>query len=420
MKKSAFLLLLLLFPVVCHSQDFTNKIKAVSYEINNVPGDDAKFAIRLQFELADDSHFTKDCDQFDQSVTNSIMPPVTFIVNGEPVSGLTSTFMTSQVENAFYINFTNITPELIETILNKEAKFVINSPIVFDICVKEEDGAITTVQYRVEPAYFNEVILSSDATLTADEKAELVASLGKEHSIYQNEIDFGYQLNEEGETNENFYLSFNLRNSYKVGDGFSYHYKGYVSTNSQDSINFLALYPLSWYKFNPEKISQTYFSIGIEANQRFDYSRLVGTATKDLLIPFNPIDLSFGFNRLQLKPVVSGGIKLYQEISSNTLLEGEELEGSIQLTGELYYYIPIANVYSLKLALNGFYDLNDEIDHEKQFGLLYQAAFLLEIPNSKIQTIFEYRKGENGITYQHDEIISIGIIAGLLNHLNKK
>lgn len=122
-----------------------------------------------------------------------------------------------------------------------------------------------------------------------------------------------------------------------------------------------------------------------------------------------------GEDRLRLKPVLKLGVKLYQEFENNRPIAEGSTEFSNQFYSEFYYYIPVKKLYSLTLRGNAFFDLNDKVNPDNEVKFNYSVVFGIEIPQTGLKTIFKYLRGENGITYERDEVLMIGFMADLFN-----
>ena len=122
------------------------------------------------------------------------------------------------------------------------------------------------------------------------------------------------------------------------------------------------------------------------------------------------MDLTFGENRLRLKPVVKLGAKFYKEVANNRPVQINNKEFSNQAFGEIYYYIPVHNVYSLIIEGRAFYDFNKSLNVEGNLKSNYSITFGLEVPKTKMKTIFKYTKGVNGVTFEKNEYIVVGLL----------
>ncbi|HNP19218.1 MAG TPA: hypothetical protein PKL31_12335 [Fulvivirga sp.] len=258
-------------------------------------------------------------------------------------------------------------------------------------------------------------------TLSEDDKTELVESLNGHITRTENTLDFGIIPSEKSDTdNTEFYASFSYQKGYifPYKNPFFFSAKGIISTNSSDSLNYLSIYPVSYRIAEYDKSGQPknydlVAQLGIEGNQTFTNYRIAGNLYWQSLIP-NLIDLTMGENRLRLKPVVKIGAKLYKEYDNNRLVETDN-EDSNQVFGEIYYYIPIKKLYSLILDANAFYDFSESLNPNGEIKYNISATLGIDIPKTGFKTIFKYLEGENGITYQKDQLLMIGLMADLFS-----
>ena len=258
----------------------------------------------------------------------------------------------------------------------------------------------------------NKLHISQDKLTLLEES--LSGNVGK----MTNNFDFGIIPGEESDTDKTeFYVSFNYNKAYKLNKKvmpFAFSANGLLSTNSSDSLNYLSIYPLNYHfkQYNKDRELKDYdflAQIGIEGNQRFTNYRVSADVSFQTLLP-DLIDLTSNANRLRLKPVFKAGLKLYKEVENNRLDE-QDNEASGQLFFETYYYVPIQKIYSLKLNANAFYDFSEVVNPEEEFKYNISLELGIEIPNTEFKTIFKYINGENGISYQKDELLTIGLMA---------
>ncbi len=247
-------------------------------------------------------------------------------------------------------------------------------------------------------------------TLTADQVQELITSRGGEFRILENTIDFGVNTQENGAGSNDVFLTFSYGRPWT--EGVFMNAKGRVSTNAKDSLNFIYFYPLNVPLLRSrDRAHQLTGQAGIEGNQKFSTGRFTANFFYEGIIP-NFINLSYGHNRLRLKPVLKAGVKFYTEFENNRGVMGSN-EDSNQLFGELYYFIPVLKNYSLIVNVGAFYDFDSDVNPSDDISFNYDIALGVDIPNTEFKTIFKYSNGENDVNYMDGEILQLGLIMNI-------
>lgn len=304
---------------------------------------------------------------------------------------------------------------IIEKLTAKDLETIENNPDQFFIEVDKKIRFNTNsgANHSIDPA---EVKKHSQGKIvvTSDIRMEIINAAGGPVWAIQNMLDFGVSPRKDTTTDRReYFVQFGYRKAYTIKSRpFFFFAEGLLSTHSDDSLTFVNVYPVN-YKL-PGKDNEIVAQLGVEGNQRFTNFRASGTLYWQGLIP-NVVDFTMGEDRLRLKPVLKLGVKLYQEFENNRPATESSTEFSNQFYSEFYYYIPVKKLYSLTLRGNAFYDLNDKVNPEKEVKFNYSVVFGIEIPQTGLKTIFKYLRGENGITYERDEVLMIGFMADLFN-----
>lgn len=136
---------------------------------------------------------------------------------------------------------------------------------------------------------------------------------------------------------------------------------------------------------------------------------MAGNISWNGILP-NLIDLSFGENRLRLKPVVSFGLKIYKEIENERPVDVNSNEFSNQLYGEFYYYIPVQKNYSIIIDGKAFYDFSAKVNPDSKLMYNYSVAFGIDIPKTEFKTVFKYVKGNNEVTQEMNDYLMLGVL----------
>ncbi|MBW6535927.1 MAG: hypothetical protein K0B11_13040 [Mariniphaga sp.] len=243
---------------------------------------------------------------------------------------------------------------------------------------------------------------------------ELIYAKGGDIYVSQNVIDLGIIPSEQASSGKTEYIaSFQYRTKYSfIKDLPVFLYaKGLISSNSNDSLNYLSVYPINYnfLKGYNELIGQ----LGIEGNQSFSSYRIAGNFYWNALIP-NLVDLTLGENRLRLKPIISFGLKIYKEIKNNIPSELNTKEFSNRIYSQYYYYVPIQKNYSIILNGMTYYDFSSKVNPDRKILHNYSLAVGIDIPKTDFKTIFKYEKGNNFVTQESNNYLMIGLLIDML------
>lgn len=405
MRRSFLIFFLTLVSVVTYGQNGEPAlVKDSEFKINSIGAPelviDLKMAVPEGYALDDESFF-------------DINQGVTATLNSKKYSELIDQdLVTVQISptanNSIRFYITGFSQKLSELIAKDDAGIYVSTNKAVQFNAFKDSN---TLKYNLSVADI-EKYTANKIVLTDAMEQELIAAKGGTIFMVDNNMDFGVVPPEESESSQTeFFLSFKYRKQYTFLEEtpIFFYGEGLLTTNSKDTLNYFLLYPLNYNlaKGKNEIVGQ----LGVEGNQRLTSYRISGNAYWQGIIP-NLIDLTFGEDRLRLKPVIKLGIKFYQEIENNRIIETDE-EFSNQVFGEFYYYIPIKKIYSLILEGNAFYDFNESVNPDEEFKYNVTATLGIDIPKTDFKTIFKYTNGENGITYMKDDMLMLGFMVDL-------
>ncbi|NVN95848.1 MAG: hypothetical protein HXX18_11250 [Bacteroidetes bacterium] len=390
-------------------------IKSTNILINTVK--ENSIEIKLEVDLSKDYlGYEIDDESFAKLNTNLNAKLIskkcnTFLNKGEKVE-----VNISKKEIVFTVK--NVSDELIKLLNDSIADIYIktNKDIYFNIIKGDSVTAIKTLKIdlnQIQKSTRSQIFLTESMT------KELINAKGGNVFLSQNQFNFGVIPSENSSSNKTEYqVSFKYRKQYSFYNNLPvfFYTEGTISTNSRDSLNYLSVYPLNinFIKCDQGVIGQ----IGIEGNQVFTNYRISGNFYWNGIMP-NIIDLSYGEDRLRLKPVIKVGLKLYKEVQNNRTVELNSKEFSNQIYCEYYYDIPIQKIYSLRLEGAAFYDFNLKANPDKKAMFNYSIIFGIDIPKTDFKTIFKYVKGTNGISYEKNDYLMIGFMMDLLSTKQK-
>ncbi|MFA9389961.1 MAG: hypothetical protein ACERKD_09145 [Prolixibacteraceae bacterium] len=317
--------------------------------------------------------------------------------------------------NHFEFKIFAITKELFNEIIENKISICITLENNIEFEAWKNSDLQTLQRFKINKSQIKDYA-SNNPTMTISMEKEYIKDKGGEIYLTQNRIDLGIIPSTESSSSQTeFTASFKYRTKYSFLENklpIFFSADGLISSNSNDSLNYISIYPVNYNFFR--KTNELVGQIGIEGNQIFTDYRISGNFYWNGIIP-NIVDLTFGADRLRLKPVAKAGIKFYQEVENSRPKIDNENKFSNQVFGELYYYIPIQEYYSLIIDCKVFYDFNTKTNPNNNIMFNYSAAFGIDIPKTDFKTIFKYSKGENVINYQKNEYFLIGLLISPFN-----
>lgn len=377
--------------------------------INTIGEDNKSIEINLKIDFSKKNlDGFKIKDNFD-SLNPILNPRLIFITNGDEI--IFDTKVVSNVsKTAISFEISPISNELVSLFTNGTSDIYIkvDDDILFEVW---KDNLKTTLKTLKVTKVQIKKHTHSKSFLTDEMAEELINSKGGEIFLTQNKFDFGIVPSDQatsGKTELNASFSYRTRYSFLKSD-FPIYFSadGLISTNSRDSLNYISVYPINYKFFGG--VNEFIGQIGFEGNQIFSNYRISGDFYWNSIIP-NIVNLTFGENRLRLKPVIKAGVKFYKELKNNRPVEINNNEFSNQVFVDYYYYIPIHKIYSLILDGSVFHDFNLKVNPDKKTMFNYSAVLGIDIPKTDFKTIFKYSKGENGITYEKNDYYMIGLM----------
>ncbi|WP_243350084.1 hypothetical protein [Parabacteroides sp. FAFU027] len=398
-----------LFSLSSFSQDIESaQILNTETHINTIGGNSVVISLNLDFSpvelngyIIDNSTFNSLNSNLKTNLISKRQPNI--IDKGERITLQANPHKISfEIENASY--------GLISLLKDKEADIYIttNSEIIFEVTNGSNTKKLKITPLQIEKHTQNNMILTK---LMGE---ELINARGGDIFVSQNNFEFGVIPSEQASSGKTEYnASFQYRTKYSFLNTIPIYFytKGLISTNSKDSLNFISIYPVN-YNFIKGK-NELVGQLGVEGNQTFSNYRISGNICWNGLIN-NLLDLTFGENRLRLKPVISIGGKIYKEIENNkpSVLSSNDL--SNQIYGKCYYNIPIQKIYSLILDGTAYYDFNTQINPKNKLMYNYSLTLGVDIPKTDFKTIFKYTKGNNFVTRESNDYLMIGLLIDLL------
>ena len=190
-----------------------------------------------------------------------------------------------------------------------------------------------------------------------------------------------------------------------------------MSTNEKDSLNHLYIYLVNL-DISENSKSNLFAQFRVEGTQTFSSGRAVANLSYQSIIN-NFVDFTYGSNRLRLKPVLNLGAKVYREFDNMRTGENAENVLSAQAFGNLYYDIPLFDIYSIIVEANAFFDFNDSVNPNQDIGFNYSIALGVDVPKTPFKTLFKYKDGRIDVNNLDDSNLTIGLLADVESLLGK-
>lgn len=303
-------------------------------------------------------------------------------------------------------------PELLDPLSNGRNYLFIDAPI--RVPLTNGDFLIITPE-ALKAATLSEI------TLSEENRKRLLAKKGGAHTLYQNKIDFATRGDRADSTKREFVLTYSYFGTPLENlSWWAFAAKGYLSTNKQDPLTEIKIYPITIghvYGLDagqPLKTGEVRIWLGLDGNQSLRRSRLNASFYCTTLFP-NFVNLSYGNDRLRLKPVVKLGIEVWDELEDGGI-PGDRMTGG-KIGGELYYYVPIMKNYSL--LIEGEFGYLFGADLKQKYGTpdfinRFDATLGYELPNADLKVIAKYSFGQNDINFERDDKLLLGLAIDIL------
>lgn len=303
--------------------------------------------------------------------------------------------------------FYSLTADTVLQLLNTDpGSFYLESPEDLIFLTKEQDTLLLGID-ELKSATYNQLNLSDEQI---DEVRNTIAG---NLLLYKNYFNVGFDPQA-----EDFTLSLDYRYSkpYKIEKvGLYFYSEGRLSTFSADTLNYFKISPINanlWK--DPSMRYHVVASTGLEADQIFSNARINVNLNIESIIP-NLVNLTYGYDRLRLKPVVAAGISYYNQI---IVSDAAPKQNAFLLTGEIYYYIPVLEAYYFLVQARTFYDTGKE--QEEAWDYQASVALGLELKSMPATIIAKYAFGANEITFEHNDQLLIGFAMDLFGEREGK
>jgi len=303
----------------------------------------------------------------------------------------------SPSEVIFRIELT--TPKLIELLLEMPESFSLFSESDLKFPANANDTIIL-------PAALLASSSRGKIAIPEEYRLELISSLSGNLRRYRNNFNIGFNPEQKP-----FAISFDFLFSKPYGNdktGLFFFSEGHLSTNKFDTLNFFRILPVNAYLWSQKNaVYHLVATAGLEADQPFNTARVLAGLRFEGIIP-NLIDLTYNYDRLRLKPVITAGINYYNEIR---VPESQNKRNAFLLFGEIYYYVPLMESYYLLVQGKTFYDTGKAQADAWNYNV--SLALGLEFQPVPATILAKYVFGTNEVTFERNDQLLIGFAMDL-------
>jgi len=400
-KKMFLLFLFLAAPIISYGQPVVEvKYFTVTVDINTTVDN-----IGLRFDIVFDStYFTKgyviDNEAFIKNIKSDAFPRFEFRDSPTDNTFLSSNSIEPRPGKRFIqlkISLSGESKSLLEALKSGARPFYIylDKPLLVDL----EDGT----RLSLSPERLKEVSSSAKLSLSERQIDEIVDARGGYYKLYGTKIDAGWQIGKTDSSANAGYLSFNF-----LGELFPDYLAelgGVISTRANDIAAQFTVSPLI---YNVLKSTPIFLKGTYQVKQDGSEERVFGSLLYQTITP-NFINLTQGFNRLRLKPVVKVGFNWYYYTKSNDSLVLMKSFAEPYL--DIYYYIPVLERYSILFEGSFFWRSDKDFNFiRKNARLTGDISLNYDIPGADSKVMAKYSFGENSLTLQKDNKLVIGVL----------
>ncbi|MDX1639983.1 MAG: hypothetical protein R3281_18640 [Balneolaceae bacterium] len=310
----------------------------------------------------------------------------------------------------FQVRFRATDDKFLNRITNPQNKLYLvpDGDIVFDASAVDNDGRVVErFQYVLTPQSVKEKTLLRGISITEQQREELIDARGGYQSIYYNNFDTGWRQGVSDTVRNNAYVDFSF--AQPLSDIFSLGLGGLLSTEVDDEFAFLEITP-----FMLNSRDRTYSISGTyQSSLNGDSQRFMARASYRSIFE-NVIDLTRGYDRLRVKPMVSAGIgAMYFTKTPDPDLEDTVI---IEPYIQFFYNIPVLDKYIIRLDFMAYTRTNGDLVLDLKNATEWQAGIDLGYDvGQSTKAVAKYSYGTFGLTNEQDQQLMVGMIVDLFN-----
>jgi len=303
---------------------------------------------------------------------------------------------------------------------NKRARFIfqLNSLtfVAFEKLVVSSAGYYLSNDERIE---FGEDALNEgdleeqtlDKIPTIDEekwKKYIVDEYAAQY-LFPHSFQVGTQLGIEDSTKTVYFLGLSESQMWSSAGAFKMFWaiKGRWSTDRDDKLNYIQLYPLT--ALVNLAVGRLAFLSGVETGYRGFAREGRGNvkAVMQIRVPYNPIDLTLGSPRGRLNPVLTVGF--LGNLGWSDIQVSNEKKRSAEAFLTVRYDIPVADTYYLQSEVTGEYSSET---HELQYRYDISLGY---IADGNIRIMAQFKQGHQVVSHVFDKQLLLGFALDVLN-----
>jgi hypothetical protein len=179
------------------------------------------------------------------------------------------------------------------------------------------------------------------------------------------------------------------------------------STGKEDKANFIQLYPITF--LIPSEMCKLALFTGVETGYYgFEkQGRAILKADARYRLPFNPLNLTLGFPRVRIFPMMSLSVKGNIGWANASL--PDSLKNGYDLTGGIQYGVPLSKSYYIQFDGNANF-----ASATKRLQYHYDMSFGY-IANGTLRIAAAFEQGYQEVSYQFDRKLLINFAFDILN-----
>lgn len=266
------------------------------------------------------------------------------------------------------------------------------------------DGSKLTIRKEA----FSKLDNQQKPSLSEDQKKDLIDALDGYKSFYYDRFDAGWRNAESDSAQAAGYLDF--AKAIPLGNGFMVELEGLLSNNTDDLTTYFQVSPL--YYHTPD--NKFHINTAYQTSLNGDEQRINGRVSYRTVLDQNPIDLTYGYDRLRLKPYLNAGMSVM--FFTESLHPERKQEYFYEPFARLLYIIPISEKYTARIDAFTYWRsekraFNFDSDNIKWQGTV-QLGYGL---GNSLQIIGKYSYGTFDFTNETNNRLMVGFFAELLN-----
>lgn len=290
-----------------------------------------------------------------------------------------------------------------------------NNFVVFEKLVSDSVGYFlnNTEDIQVGDSLINvgelqNITRNNIGKIKKDSWNEYVLNAYSANYLFPSTFDFGTELGLNDSAKTAYYLHIVHSGGWGKNIPMFWGVKARWSTSDSDKANFMQIYPLTILLIK-SPLSKISLGTGIESGYLGVAKEGRATIKTDaqFRLPFNPVDLTLGFPRVRVNPIITISAQ-YDNNWSDTNTSASYSQG-YDVNAGLHYGIPISDKYYLQAdsKLN-FASQTQKVHYQYSLTFGY-------IANGTVRVAASYQQGYQEVSYVFDRKLLLGFAFDVLN-----